>query len=249
METKEILKNGETLLKYGLSVILLLSFLIFIFVFMINWEAYFFGVKLNGPPAGMYLLLEGMIAGSLAFFLIKYRQYTLGVAALTAFYYGYLFVDSAVTVQTLTDDLYSPLLLVLFIISLLFLIIHILSVRFGNGGPDTVTSESTNESAPETTSTTTGTKKSDDQTIKQIVILMVAAFAIVFLFGPMVTSLFSMFFSVMPGIDSPSVPVGDSLLSKIDANGTTEWQTLANGYSRSYSQLPRPKGRGLGLYT
>ena len=194
METKQILKNAETLLKYALIGILLLSFLIFIFVFTINWEAYIFGVKLNGTLAGMYLLLQGMTAGSLAYLLIKNRRYTLAVAILAVLYFGYTFVDSAITIQTLTDNLYSPLLLVLFIISLLFLIIHILSARFGNGGHDTLTSESMNESIPETTSVTVATPKSDDQIVKQIVILMVAAFAIVF-FGLVAMSVFSMYFS------------------------------------------------------
>ncbi|WAI01071.1 hypothetical protein [Methanogenium organophilum] len=236
METKQILKNLDTVFRYVLVAILLLSFLIFIFVFTINWEAYFFGVKLNGAPAGMYLLLQGMIAGSLAFLLIKYRRYTLAVAVLAVIYFGYTFVDSAVTIQTLTDNLYSPLLLVLFIISLLFLIIHILSARFGNGGHDTLISESTresmNESKIETTSFTTETKKSDDHTVKQIVILMVAAFAIVFLFL-LVMPLFSMFFSGTHAVASPSVPdyTGDTLLTKINEGGATEWQALVNGRS------------------
>lgn len=247
MEIKQVLKNIDELLKCALIAILLLSFLINIFVFIINWEAYFFGVKLNGTPAGLYLFLKGISAGLLAFLLIKYRRDTIAVAVIAVFavlYFGYTFVDSAVTIQTLTDNLYSPLLLVLFIISLVFLIVQILSARFGNGDSDTVTSESISKSKIETTSTATGTKKSDDNTIGQIVILAVAAFAIVFLFGPMVMPLFSMFFSGMPGIDSPSVPVGDSLISKVDANGTTEWQTLVNGqplanagYSRSYLEV------------
>ena len=236
MELKQILKNLETIFRYGLIAILLLSFLIFIFVFTINWEAYFFGVKLNGAPAGMYLLLQGMIAGSLAFLLVKYRRYTLAVAVLAVLYFGYTFVDSAVTIQTLTDNLYSPLLLVVFIISLLFLIIHILSARFRNGGHDTLMSESTsesmNESIPKTTSTTVGTKKSDDQTVKQIVILMVAAFAIVFI-GLVGMSLFSMFFSGTHAVASQSVPdyTGDTLLTKINEGGVTEWQSLVNGRS------------------
>ncbi len=143
MEMKQILKNVDVLLKYGLIAILLLSFLMHIFVFMINWEAYFFGVKLNGAPAGMYLLLLGIIAGSLAFLLIKYRRYTLAVAALTVLYFGYLFVDSAVTIQTLTNNLYSPFLLALLLISLGFLIIHVITTRFCNGDDSPTMIEST----------------------------------------------------------------------------------------------------------
>lgn len=239
METKQILKNVDELLICALIAILLLSFLIFIFVFTINWEAYFFGVKLNGAPAGLYLFLKGISAGLLAFLLIKYRRDTLAVAVLAVFavlYFGYTFVDSAVTIQTLTDNLYSPLLLGLFIISLLFLIVHILSARFGNGGPDTVTSElmseSTNESIPEPTPTTTGTKKSDDQTIGQLLFLMVAAFAIVFLFL-LGMSVFSMYFSNTHAVASPSVPdyTGGTLVTKINEWGAIEWQALVNGRS------------------
>lgn len=232
METKQILKNVDTLLKYALIAILLLSFLIFIFVFTINWEAYFFGVKLNGAPAGMYLLLQGMSAGLLAFLLIKYRRYTLAVAVLTVLYFGYTFVDSAVTIQTLTDNLSSPLLLGLLIISILFLVVHILSARSGNGDPDTVTNESVHESIPKTTSTTTKTKISDDQTIGQLLFLMVAAFAIVFLFL-LGMSVFSMYFSNTHAVASPSVPdyTGDTLVTKINEGGATEWQALVNGRS------------------
>ncbi|WAI01070.1 hypothetical protein [Methanogenium organophilum] len=130
MEIKRVLKNIDVLLKYGLIAILLLSFLIHIFVFIINWEAFIFGIRLAGPPAGLYLFLEAIGAGSLAFLLIKYRQYTTAVFALAVLYFGYLFLDSAVTIQTLTDKLYSPVLLMVFIISFGFLIFHALISRF-----------------------------------------------------------------------------------------------------------------------
>ncbi len=146
MKMKRILKNFDVLLKYALIAILLLSFLTYIFVFIINWEAYYFGVKLNGTPAGLYLFLKAIGAGSLAFLLIKYRRYTLAVAALAVLYFGYTFVDSAVTIQTLTDNLYSPYLLKLFIISLVFLIIHTLVAILCKGDDNPTMIESTIDS-------------------------------------------------------------------------------------------------------
>lgn len=130
MELKRILKNIDVLLRYGLIAILLLSFLIHIFVFMINWETFIFGVRLAGPTAGLYLFLKAIGAGFLAFILIKYRQYTTAAFTLAGLYFGYNFIDSAVTIQTLTDKLYSPGLLMIFIISLVFLIFHALIARF-----------------------------------------------------------------------------------------------------------------------
>lgn len=178
MEIKRVLKNIDVLLRYGLIAMLLLSFLIHFMVFMINWEAFMFGIRLAGPSAGLYLFLEAVTAGLLAFLLIKYRQYTTAVIALAVIYFGYLFLDSAVTIQTLTDTLYSPVLLMIVIISLGILIFHAIIVRFcrGDDSPTTI------ELAIHSVSTRIWAEKTDeDKIIIGTLLVMVVFIAVIFI--------------------------------------------------------------------
>lgn len=185
MEMKRVLKNIDVLLRYGLIAILLLSFLIHTMVFIINWEAFIFGVRLAGPLAGLYLFLEAIGAGSLAFLLIKYRQYTTAFFALAVLYFGYLFLDSAVTIQTLTDKLYSPVLLMVFIISLVFLIFHALIARFCNGDD----SPTMIESAMHSISSRIWTQKTDGDKIIIGTLLVIVLFIAVIIILPLTIAL------------------------------------------------------------
>lgn len=181
MEIKRVLKNIDVLLRYGIIAILLLSFLIHIFVFIINWESFIFGVRIAGPPAGLYLFLKAIGAGSLAFILIKYRQYTTAAFALAVLYYGYNFIDSAVTIQTLTDKLYSPVLLMVFIISLVLLIFHALISRFcrGDDHPTMI------ESAVHSISAKIMTQESDGDKIIIGTLLVIVLFIAVIIILPL----------------------------------------------------------------
>ena len=129
MEIKRIIEFFDTVLKYGLIILLILAFLVFIFVFTINWEDWFFGIKLDGISAGLYLFIKAVSAGSLAYLLVKYPRYTLAITGIAIFYFGYLLVDSAVTIQRLTGGLFSPLLLFFFVVPVVFLIIRIVKIR------------------------------------------------------------------------------------------------------------------------
>ncbi|MDO9326595.1 MAG: hypothetical protein Q7T80_16720 [Methanoregula sp.] len=42
-----------------------------LFVFIINWEDWFFGIKLDGLPAGLYLFSKAVLAALLVFLLAK----------------------------------------------------------------------------------------------------------------------------------------------------------------------------------
>ncbi len=185
MEMKRVLKNTDVLLKYALIAILLLSFLTYIFVFIINWETFIFGVRLAGPSAGLYLFLKAIGAGSLAFLLIKYQRYTLAVFALAVLYFGYNFIDSAVTIQTLTDNLYSPYYLTLFIISLVILIFHVLIYRFCRGDDSPTMIESTMHSI----STKIMTQKTDGDKIIIGTLLVIVLFIAVIIILPLTIAL------------------------------------------------------------
>jgi hypothetical protein len=108
-----------------LAVMLLLSALAFLFVFTINWEDWFFGMKLDGLPAGLYLFAKGGIAAGLFFAMVKYPGHVLAVTALATIYYGYLLADSSVIVQARTGGFFSPLLLAMFLVAAASLVIHV----------------------------------------------------------------------------------------------------------------------------
>lgn len=124
----------DRLLKYCLVGVLSLSALMFLFAFTINWEDWFFGTKLDGLPAGLYLLAKWLIAGVLVVALVKYPRYSLHLAAAAGMFYGWLLVDSAVTIQRNGTGYFSPVLAVCFIVAVGFLIVHAFASRCRDGG-------------------------------------------------------------------------------------------------------------------
>lgn len=68
-----ILKRSEIadLLAAYLLLFLLLIALGHLFIFTINWEDWFFGIKLDGWPAGLFLFAKAAAAAALALLLIR----------------------------------------------------------------------------------------------------------------------------------------------------------------------------------
>ncbi|MFA4823616.1 MAG: hypothetical protein WC593_00510 [Methanoregula sp.] len=64
-------KNISFLLSLYLILFLTLVAAGFFFVFVINWEDWFFGIKLNGWPAGVALFSKGFVAALLILLLLK----------------------------------------------------------------------------------------------------------------------------------------------------------------------------------
>lgn len=64
-------KNISFLLSLYLILFLTLVAAGFFFVFVINWEDWFFGIKLDGWPAGVALFSKGFVAALLVFLLLK----------------------------------------------------------------------------------------------------------------------------------------------------------------------------------
>lgn len=119
----------DRLLKYCIIGVLSLSTLAFFFVFVLNWEDWFFGTKLDGLPAGLYLLGKWLIAGVLAIGLVKYPRYSLHLAAIAALFFGWLLVDSSITIQRNGTGYFSPVLAVCFLVAVAFLIVHTSAAR------------------------------------------------------------------------------------------------------------------------
>jgi hypothetical protein len=123
---KSALESLDVLLKYCVIVILIVAALAFFFVFVINWEDWFFGIRLDGTAAGIYLLIKGLCAAVLVYLVIRYPRFIEYLAVFGAIYLGFLFVDSAVTVQKLSfgRQSFSVLLGLFAIIPVVFLVVH-----------------------------------------------------------------------------------------------------------------------------
>jgi len=83
-------KNISFLLSLYLAVFLTLLAAGFLFAFIINWEDWFFGIKLDGLPAGIYLFSKAVVAALLAYLLLKYgtKQFLLSIASLFFFLFA-----------------------------------------------------------------------------------------------------------------------------------------------------------------
>jgi hypothetical protein len=128
MYLPRIAKALEALLRYCLTGILGLWAAVLFFIFVINWEDWFFGIKLDGFPAGLYLLTKASVAAILAYLIIRYPQRIQHVAILAILFFGFLFFDSALTIQKNThgQQMFSALLGIFVIVPLALLITHIL---------------------------------------------------------------------------------------------------------------------------
>lgn len=238
MNVNQVIKRIDHASHYCLLGMFLFSSVAFLFMFVINWEAWFFSFKLDGLFAGIDLLSRFLIAAILAYVLIKYPYKILGITAISVGFYGFLCLDSAITIYTLTKGQESfsivPILLVL--VPTGILLVQILAGKPGEKDNDAETGNTVTHPA----FATVEQKKPDQYATGNTLLIVLAATLAVLLIGPAVPSLF---FSVLHSPASSLVPVGDSLLSKVDANGTTEWQTLIQGYSEFPVNLaPAPDG-------
>ncbi len=131
MVLKKIIGVPDRFLKYCLIGCLSFSTLIFLFVFILNWEDRVLGFKLDGQPAGLYLFAKWLIPAVLAGALVRYPRYSLHVAAAAACYYGWLLLDSSVTTMMLTHNTGSfPLLpTILFLVAVSYLGVHAIAQR------------------------------------------------------------------------------------------------------------------------
>lgn len=139
MWSKSACESLLYLLRYLVLGLLIITTLLYLFVFIINWEDWVFGVKLDGLPAGLALLARALGAGVLAGLFWKYPRHARAVAALAVLYFGFLFADSAVTIQILTggQSLFSPLLALLLSIPMLYLVVDTAVVYCGKARVDT----------------------------------------------------------------------------------------------------------------
>jgi hypothetical protein len=119
------MESAEVLLFICLIFGLALSAFIFFFVFCIDWVDWFFGMKLDGLPAGIYLFVKMAGAVAIIYFMAHYPRYRRQSVLAVFGYYGFLCLDSLVSIQKNSQGRDYPLMMVvLFFLSVLLLVIH-----------------------------------------------------------------------------------------------------------------------------
>lgn len=133
LDFNRLTKSFEKYLGHSLIAILILVATTFSFVFIINWEDWLFGIKLDGLPAGISLFAKAGTAFILAALFIQLPKYKEWLSLLSIAYFGFLLVDSATTIRknTAGKESFSILLLLFFLVPVLYLIVHILASRSG----------------------------------------------------------------------------------------------------------------------
>ena len=63
-----------------------------LFIFIINWEDWFFGIKLDGWPAGLYLFSKVVVAALLAFLLVKRGSTRILWSILSIVFFAFVFI-------------------------------------------------------------------------------------------------------------------------------------------------------------
>jgi hypothetical protein len=85
-------KNISFLLSLYLIFFLTLVAAGFFFVFTINWEDWFFGIKLDGWPAGVALFSKGFVAALLIFLLLKNESRSILWSILSIGFLAFVFI-------------------------------------------------------------------------------------------------------------------------------------------------------------
>ncbi|MCK9630103.1 MAG: hypothetical protein M0R30_00525 [Methanoregula sp.] len=136
MMFKQVIKTIDTLLKCCVLGILVLATLTFLFVFILNWEDWFFTIKLDGLPAGLFLLARALGAGALAGLIVQYPKHTTLFAGISVVYFGFIFLNSAFTIQKNTggQSLFSPVLAGFLIVAVAFFVFRLVTAKGSSAG-------------------------------------------------------------------------------------------------------------------
>jgi hypothetical protein len=218
----------DTIFHYSLLGLFLFSSVSFFFLFVINWETWFFGTRLEGFSAGILLFIKFLIPTILAFLLVKYpdKITIITMAALAVF--GIIFLDSSVTIQknTAGKDFAGIIPVVSVLVPALILAGSFLAgrIRKRDGGFNP------HARGPDPYLPTAALPAPYRYRNGDALMFALAGVIVAFLVGPVVLSLL---FSPINAGFSPAGDSVDSLLTKIDLNGTMEWQTRVRGYSDS----------------
>jgi hypothetical protein len=230
---KKTIKSLDSHLSGGLVAILALSFLMFMFVFIINWEDWFFGTRLAGPLAGLSLFAKAAVAFILTFLLVQYPRYrTAGIVAAVA-YFGFLFLDSSVTIQqnTAGQQPFSALFALFLAIPALLLILTLVT-----GKPD---------SGYDTDQHDTGEKsmaipQDEDKrlTMHPLLLLLGAMVFLIICYIIVIPLGIATVITHVPFLHQMVLPPAhDTILVKVDNAGNREWTNIIPGIRLTLSNL------------
>jgi len=232
MDSDRILTGTEKLLSILHRAILFLSALMFTFVFIINQEDWFFGTKLAGPLAGVFLAAKAAGAIILLFLVTRYPDRRKAVLPASIAYFGFLFVNATVTYQKTAESGSFPVLLaILVVIPVLLLVLALVSGTPGAGrDADNEDTYRKREVIPRDDG-----KRSCIHPLLLllggIVLLMVCyIFLLPLVIAIVITHVPFLHQMVLP-------PSHDTLLVKVDSAGNREWTTVIPGYSLDFVQL------------
>jgi amino acid permease len=85
-------KDASDLLAVYLVLFLILIAGSSLFMFIINWEDWFFGIKLDGWPAGLYLFSKAIVAALLAYLLLKSENKRILGSILSIIFFAFVFI-------------------------------------------------------------------------------------------------------------------------------------------------------------
>jgi hypothetical protein len=126
MNIREGMEAAEVLLFIGLTGSLVLSASVFFFILCVDWVDWFFGMRLEGLPAGIYLLLKIAGAVVIMYLMVHYPKYRRESVLMVFSYYGLLCLDALVTLwkNPQNERDYPLMMLGFFCLSVLLLVIH-----------------------------------------------------------------------------------------------------------------------------
>ena len=112
----------ENVVRHALKVVLLVNFFCLVFISFIDPEAYFFGEKLVGINAIIYLSTRGIVGLIIAYFLFKKKS---EAEVLSLAYFGYFFLDILITnLYSGFGLLISPLMTIGLVVSIVLLVVR-----------------------------------------------------------------------------------------------------------------------------
>jgi len=129
LKSKNMIAQTEKILKYCVLGLLAIFALATLFTFIINWETWFFGIKLDGLPAGIALGANSLAAVILALAFVKFPRMNRILGVLTVLFFGFLFVNSSMTIQRVSysHQGFSLVLAIVLLIAVVYLIVTVVN--------------------------------------------------------------------------------------------------------------------------
>jgi hypothetical protein len=232
MDRNRILTGIDKLLSILHIAILFLSALMFTFVFIINWEDWFFGTKLAGPLAGLFLAAKAAGAIILLFLITQYPNRWKAVLPASIAYFGFLFFNAAVTYRSTAEPGSFPTILaILVVIPVLLLIVDLVTAK-----PDTRRDADQQDTSEKGVAIPPGDSKR--MSIHPRLLLLGAIILLMLCYIFVIPLGIAIVITHVPFLHQLVLPPAhDTVLVKTDTLGNREWSTIIPGYSLDFVQL------------